>query len=144
MIMRDLVARNEKNTSEGTLYGDFELLLDVPMDQIKARLVKWSSESRLESAAAIYEENIVNWDINVDDHESCSDVFYTLGSFLDEQAQKLRSNGEIEDREHRSHTGKATLKALELIYKNTKLPENERKDAKRHYNRCLLYTSRCV
>ncbi|QHS71485.1 DNA-binding protein kinase TEL1 [Saccharomyces paradoxus] len=142
MIMRDLVARNEKNTSEGTLYGDFELLLDVPMDQIKARLVKWSSESRLESAAAIYEENIVNWDINVDDHESCSDVFYTLGSFLDEQAQKLRSNGEIEDREHRSHTGKATLKALELIYKNTKLPENERKDAKRHYNRVMLQYNR--
>lgn len=142
MIMRDLLAQNEKNISESILYDDFKLLINVPMDQIKARLVKWSSESRLEPAAAIYEKIIVNWDINVEDHESCSDVFYTLGSFLDEQAQKLRSNGEIEDREHRSYTGKSTLKALELIYKNTKLPENERKDAKRHYNRVLLQYNR--
>ncbi|CAI4054832.1 DNA-binding protein kinase TEL1 SKDI_02G0220 [Saccharomyces kudriavzevii IFO 1802] len=142
MIMRDLLDRDALDLSKSMLYRNFKSLLDVPIDQIKARLVKWSSESRLESAAAIYEENIVNWDISVDDHESCSDVFYTLGNFLDEQVQKLQSNGEIEDREHRSHTGRTTLKALELIYKNTKLPENERKDAKRHYNRVILRHNR--
>ncbi|CAI4054602.1 hypothetical protein N7582_000112 [Saccharomyces uvarum] len=142
MIMRDLLDYDKTDLSESEQYNDFKTLLDISMDQVKAHLVKWSSESRLESAATIYEENIVNWDINVDDHESSSDVFYTLGSFLDEQAQKLRSNGEIEEKERRSHTGKANLKALELIYKNTKLPENERKDAKRHYNRVVIQYNR--
>lgn len=111
MIMRDLLDYDKTDLSESEQYNDFKTLLDISMDQVKAHLVKWSSESRLESAATIYEENIVNWDINVDDHESSSDVFYTLGSFLDEQAQKLRSNGEIEEKERRSHTGKANLKA---------------------------------
>lgn len=58
MIMRDLLAQSEKNISESILYDDFKLLINVPMDQIKARLVKWSSESRLESAAAIYEKSL--------------------------------------------------------------------------------------
>ena len=143
MCIRDsLLDYDKTDLSESEQYNDFKTLLDISMDQVKAHLVKWSSESRLESAATIYEENIVNWDINVDDHESSSDVFYTLGSFLDEQAQKLRSNGEIEEKERRSHTGKANLKALELIYKNTKLPENERKDAKRHYNRVVIQYNR--
>ncbi|GAV52174.1 hypothetical protein ZYGR_0AG01650 [Zygosaccharomyces rouxii] len=113
--------------------SEMNSLLEVPDDYIQAMLVKWTSESRLETASAIFEKYIRNFEAKVKDHGMRAKMFYILGNFLNDQAQRLQASREIEERQRRCDRQVNESNALEMIYKNSNLSENERKDAKRHY-----------
>lgn len=136
-IMRNLLVHHEVSIDDDTT-KKFGTLLEVSNDNIKALLVKWTSESRLETAFTIFEKYIDNFEITIKDHDSRADVFYILGNFLNTQLRKLENSGEIQERQRRCDSGSSESQALEMIFNNTTLPENERKDAKRHLNRVRI------
>lgn len=136
-IMRNLLIPHEGPIDDDNT-KKFGTLLEVSNDSIKALLVKWTSESRLETASTIFEKYIEDFEITIKDHDSRADVFYILGNFLNTQLRKLKNSGEIQERQRRCDSGSSESQALEMIVKNTTLPENERKDAKRHHNRIRL------
>lgn len=122
---------NESVVSKDLL--ELNNLLEVSNDYIQAKLVEWTSESRLETPSAIFEKYIKNFEANIKDHDMRAKMFYILGNFLNNQAQRLQASREIEERQLRCDRQVNESNALEMIYKNSNLSENERKDAKKHY-----------
>ncbi|GAV47163.1 hypothetical protein ZYGR_0E01790 [Zygosaccharomyces rouxii] len=131
-ILEDLLHHQSDPVLNGKI-SEVNGLLEVPDDYIQAMLVKWTSESRLETASVIFEKYIRNFEAKVKDHDMRAKMFYILGNFLNDQAQRLQASREIEERQRRCDRQVNESNALEMIYKNSNLSENERKDAKRHY-----------
>lgn len=131
-ILEGLLHQQEGPVLSGEI-SEMNALLEVPEDYIQAMLVKWTSESRLETASVIFEKYIRNFEAKVKDHGMRAKMFYILGNFLNDQAQRIQTSREIEERQHRCDKQLNVSNALEMIYKNSNLSENERKDAKRHY-----------
>lgn len=117
-------------------------LLEVSNDQVVANIVEWSSEMKMETSSAIFDKYINGREISLNDPSLRADVFYALGNFLNKEVRKLQESGEIDEKKKRCDAGIIDLNALELIYRNTKFPEDERKDAKRHFNRVKLQLNR--
>lgn len=113
-------------------------LLTVSKDEIRALLVNWTSKSRLETASTIFEKYIKDFETTVKDHDIRADTFYVLANFLHRQVKKLKDSGQVEERQKRCERGTQESRALEAIHKKTNLSSNERKDARRHYNRVIL------
>lgn len=113
-------------------------LLAVSNDEIRALLVKWTSESRLETPSTIFERYIKDFETTVKDHGARADTFYILANFLNAQFKRLKDSGELEERQKRCENGTKESRALDAINKKANLSSNERKDARRHYNRVLL------
>ena len=97
---------------------------------------------RMETSSAIFDKYINGREISLNDPSLRADVFYALGNFLNKEVRKLQESGEIDEKKKRCDAGIIDLNALELIYRNTKFPEDERKDAKRHFNRVKLQLNR--
>lgn len=131
-ILEGLLHRQSEPVLSGEI-SELHGLLEIPDDYIQAMLVKWTSESRLETASVIFEKYIRNFEAKVKDHSMRAKMFYILGNFLNDQAQRLQASREIEERQHRCDRQVNESNALEMIYKNSNLSGNERKDAKRHY-----------
>lgn len=135
LILKDLLYQHKGQENENSTYQHFEYLLKVPDDYIKAMLVKWTSQSRFEAPSVIFEKYIRHFDTKIKDYDLRASMFYIMGNFLSQQVQKLQASKEIEERQHRCDRQANESHALETIHKNTSLPDNERQDAKRHYNR---------
>ena len=114
---------------------NFTGMLDVPADEARSYLVEWLSKSKFETPSVIYNRYINNRAVTVESPEIRASVFYTFGNFLNRQLRNLQQDGEIEERQARYDTGIKERKSLKLIYHNKKLPQDERKDAKRHLSK---------
>ncbi|QLL31580.1 hypothetical protein HG536_0B04440 [Torulaspora globosa] len=133
-LLKALLEEHPEDSGSGPLGP----LLAVSKDEIRALLVNWTSKSRLETASAIFEKYIKDFETTVKDHEVRADTFYVLANFLHTQVKKMKDSGQIEERQKRCERGTQESRALEVIHKKTNLSSNERKDARRHYNRVLL------
>lgn len=134
VMLKGLLSGQDQEFDDSPL-GSF---LAVSNDEIRALLVKWTSKSRLETASTIFEKYIKEFEITVKDHDVRADTFYTLANFLNAQVKKLKDSGQVEERQKRCERGTQESRALEAIHKKTNLSNNERKDARRHYNRVVL------
>lgn len=113
-------------------------LIAVTKDEVQSLLVKWTSESRIETASTIFEKYIETLTVTVKEHDARAKIFYILGNFLNTQLNKMRDNGQTEEWKKRCDRGAMESQALETIYKNSKIPEAERKDAKKHLTKVRL------
>lgn len=116
--------------------------LNVHPDVVNAHLVKWYSESRMETPNDIYKKHIVGRNITVPDATLRADTFYTFGTFLNAQLESKRFQEDIEKYQSRCKIGHDDIDALRVIYNNELLPDQERKDAKRHYYKVKLQLER--
>ena len=114
---------------------NFRGILDVSTDEARSYLVEWLSESKFEIPSVIYNRYINNHTVSVENPEIRASVFYTFANFLNRQLRNLQRGGEIEERQARYETGIKERQSLKLIYHNKKLPQDERKDAKRHLSK---------
>ncbi|CCF60800.1 hypothetical protein KAFR_0L01900 [Kazachstania africana CBS 2517] len=138
-ILKDLLSESlDFYSSFNSRYRSLSPFFLVSQDEVRAYLVKWTSDSRLESATNIYDKYISEREITIDDHELRADVLYIYGEFLGKQIRKLQENGSITETESRCDASLTDLKKLRVIYTDKSLPETERKEAKRHYNKVHL------
>lgn len=138
LIMKDLF--NDKSNN-AVAERSLNELTEVSNDEVQALLVKWSSKSRIETPSTIYENYVNHFEASIKSHDSRAEVFYIMADFLDGQVKRLRDQGEIEERQKRCEKGSEELQSLATIYMNTNVPDNERRDAKRHHGRVALQLS---
>lgn len=131
IMMQGLLQRNPEQSDHGEK-SPFSSLIKIPNEEVQSLLVKWTSESRLETASSIFEKYVENFTTRLTDFDVLAGAFNILGDFLNAQLTKLRDTGEIEERKKRCDRGTMESQALEAIYKNESLPKCERRDAERH------------
>lgn len=122
-------------------YQNFYNLLNFHDIKIKSLLVKWVSQSRLETPKSIFYNYIASSEMemgNIKEHKERAIIYNTFGEFCYTQTKKFNSNTEMEERLKRYDRTAKELGALYEIYKDPKVPERERKEAKRHYNKLKL------
>lgn len=119
-------------------YIPFMEHFSVSDDEVKSTLIKWLSDSKLESSSDIYEKYIANYSVSANDYETRAKVFNVMANFLNEQVKKIQNSGELEEKEKRCEVGSKDLQTLSSVYKKTNLPANEKKEIKRQYQRIQL------
>lgn len=139
-----LALLNEHVDSQLTVlpdYQNFYNLLNFHDIKIKSLLVKWVSQSRLETPKSIFYNYIASSEMemgNIKEHKERAIIYNTFGEFCYTQTKKFNSNTEMEERLKRYDRTAKELGALYEIYKDPKVPEREKKEAKRHYNKLKL------
>ncbi|AMD20463.1 HDL281Wp [Eremothecium sinecaudum] len=107
---------------------------------IKAQLVEWMSCSRQEVPERILDAYITDSNDELkkleDRGKQCS-IVHMFGEFCCTQAKQYSSSDEMQILAKRLNKNKDGLSSLSQIYHNKKLPERERKEAKRHYARLI-------
>lgn len=121
----------------------FENLSVSDLD-IKTLLAKWLSESRQSMPEQIFESYVntcISQVFESTDHSKRAKIFHVFAEFCYKEVKKFDSEVEINDLKVRLEKNHEELECLLIIYKDQKLSERERKDAKRHYNRLNLQNS---
>lgn len=143
MMMNDILKTADPEIrTNNSKYKTLVNLLGVENGIVLGYLVKWCSESRMESPNEIYNKYISGKTIDVEESDLRARTFRIFGDFLNNQTKKLLASEEIEKYQERSTTGKHTLETLTLISQSQTVPEKERKDAKRHIFKAQLQYDR--
>ncbi|EDO18036.1 hypothetical protein Kpol_1045p22 [Vanderwaltozyma polyspora DSM 70294] len=134
MMMRDLKEETRVNVNP-KVNDSYEYLFDVSTNEINATLVKWTSQSRYESAKDISETYVNDIKLSKEESNSQTEVFYILGEFFDEQINKLNEDDYISELQNRCQNALNELQTLKAIASKKNLKSFERKDAERQYSR---------
>lgn len=114
-----------------------EILLTSP-DEVRAKLILWLSELRLESHSRIYEKYI-----NKAQDVSVSTTYLNVvANYLSTQVHKIMSSGEVENLTQRNNTDSKQIANLQDIYENDKLSKSDRTDAWRKMKTMQLQIDR--
>ncbi|SCU97953.1 LADA_0H09538g1_1 [Lachancea dasiensis] len=109
--------------------------------QLRALLVEWSSFLRKENAQSIYAKYISETTSNISTVESYDDraeIFIKFGEFCFQQLRRLEDDDTVHERRKRSKRGNTELSSLLELVRDANISDQDRKDAKKHYNRLKL------
>ncbi|CUS21518.1 LAQU0S03e04412g1_1 [Lachancea quebecensis] len=123
---------------ESNITAQREIHPQISSAQLKAILVEWTSSSRKENAHTIYREYIADSSSEmaaVSDFNDRADVFYRFGEFCYQQVKRLSADKTIDERRRRSVKGSEELSSLLEIIKDASVPDQDRLEAKKHYNK---------
>lgn len=115
--------------------------LEVHDSVLNAYLVKWSSESRQEKFETIMDTYVKASLKDIDSVSSnCekANVYHILGYFCYKQTRLPGAEEEIERQEKLIRAKHAELKELKVILQNSETSNDEKKNAKRYYQRVQL------
>lgn len=138
-MMKSLL--KEKVDLEYDDLGSLEIIPQISDVTIKRLLVEWSCSLRKETPQSIYGQYIAdssNEVSAVEDFDERAEIFYKFGEFCFQQVKHLKSDNAIEERRERLSTGLSELSSLADIVKDSSLPDQDRKEAKKHHNRLRL------
>lgn len=113
----------------------------IPNVQLKSTLVEWTSSCRKENAHTIYREYIADSSSEmaaVSDFNDRAEIFFKFGEFCYQQVKRLSADKTIDERRKRSSKGSAELSSLLEIIKDASVPDQDRLEAKKHYNKLKL------
>lgn len=113
------------------------ILPDIVID---SQLVAWYSHSKHRSSDTIYKDHILRYESElseISDHDMKSSICYSYAEFCYKQCQRVKED-ELLNLKDKIEKSCQEQSELSKIFKNTKLREIERKEAKRHYNRITL------
>ncbi|CCE65203.1 hypothetical protein TPHA_0K00690 [Tetrapisispora phaffii CBS 4417] len=136
------VLSNKSVTRTSKDLEDYKPLFSISGEQIKATLVKWSSESSYERADDIFNNYIKDINITIRDNEIRSEIYYIFGEFFNKQVQKFIKTNEYDRLKNKCSVSYSELQALKTIYSNESLANSERKDAKKHYTKTYIQYER--
>ncbi|SMN21300.1 similar to Saccharomyces cerevisiae YBL088C TEL1 Protein kinase primarily involved in telomere length regulation [Maudiozyma saulgeensis] len=143
MMMNDLLRTSEPEIeADISEFKPLVNLLSVENGIVLGYLVKWCSESRMESPNEIYKKYIGGKTIQVEESDLRARTFRIFGDFLNNQIKKLQASGEIGKFQERSKISRQNLETLTLISQNQTVSEKERKVAKRHIYKAQLQYDR--
>ncbi|CDO94402.1 unnamed protein product [Kluyveromyces dobzhanskii CBS 2104] len=139
-MLEDILKTNLVKLSSDNAY--LPHIQDIMMSDVivDSQLVEWSSYSKHRSPEVIFNDHILHYErevLGIRDHSLLSSVCYTYAEFCYKERQKMNE----EDLTYlKQKITKVTdqLEELSAIFKNTRLSDAERKDAKRHRNRLML------
>ncbi|SCV01476.1 LANO_0F11958g1_1 [Lachancea nothofagi CBS 11611] len=138
-ILENLVQNNDANHS-GTL-NLLEESSHVSQVRLKALLVEWTSLQRKHSAHSIYTRYIADTTSEISevgDYSDRAEIYLKFGEFCFQQVRRLEGDETVNERRKRSEQGNAELLSVLEIVKDSGAPDQDRKDAKKHYNRLRL------
>lgn len=131
----------EKNivvvTGKSAISTDVKMTF-TSIDEIRAKLITWLSDLRLESSSDIFDKYIKD-----QQHITINTTYLNvIANFLRQQVHKIVKTGEIENLFKRRKIDIKEATALQNIYENTKLPKSDRTEAHRQLARVRLQISR--
>lgn len=135
LLQTNLTAVNVENVS----LADVQDIL-MPDAVVDSQLVEWSSFSRHRSPDVIFNDHILYYErdvLNINEPNLRSSICYTYAEFCYKQSQKV-DEGELLYLKQKIAKASNQLQEISSIYKNPKLRDAERKEAKRHHNRLSL------
>lgn len=112
----------------------------MPDVVIDSQLVEWSSFSKHRSPEIIFSDHIEKYERDLSqifDHAIRGSVCFKYAEFFYKECQKF-NNDDTNNLKVKIEDTSNQLKELSTIYKNSKIHDSERKDAKRHFNRLTL------
>lgn len=115
-----------------------EEVLHIDPDEVRAKLISWLSELRLESHFHIYE----NYIKSVEDVSVNSTYLNVVANYLSAQVHKIMSSGEVDNLTKRSNMDSKQIVNLQNIYENEKLSKSDRTDAWRRMRTMKLQIDR--
>ena len=130
----------EKNNTEitnGSMVYDYEESIFSSIDEIRAKLIIWLSDLRLQPSSFIFDRYIK------DQQSISTSTIYlnVIANFLKQQVHKIVKTGEIETLLKRKQMDTEEASALQNIYANTTLSKNDRNEARRQLVRVNLQIS---
>lgn len=138
-MLEELVSKNLSEV-EDNQKSNFGIEIFVPDIVIDRQLVDWASISKNRSPEVIFREHILKFDryvSNFSDYNERSSICFAYGNFCYKESQKF-DDTQIQQLSAKIERYEKELLELSRMYKNAKLKESERKDAKRHFNRLSL------
>ena len=135
-MLKDNLSKQYPTPPEITLAS-----LEIHDSVLNAHLVKWTSESRQEKFETIMQTYVKASLKDIEKVSSAREkagVYHILGYFCYKQTKLPGAGEEIERQEMRLKSKQAELKDLKVIIQNKSTPADEKKNAKRYFQRVQL------